>query len=353
MSSDVPPWWENPRRASVVWPARIDPAGVSGPTRGQARRSRWRASSRGHHVPADVERTPEQRIAEARPLLPRPFAAVTGWAALRWLGSAWLDGSGPRRDELLDVEVVTGGLHARSQHGFAISEERLSWSDLIEVDGLRITRPERSVCFMMRYASSVREAVRVLDLAAYNDLVSIAEVRDYADGLGGWTGMPQLRAALELADENAWSPREVDLRLIWELDAGLPRPLCNMPVFDRRGNLIGTPDVLDIANGVVGEYDGALHLEGAQRTRDVRREALFRGHDLEYVTMLSSDLPDPSGVVDRILSAHRRASRHGNQERAWSIEPPPWWTPTVTVGQRRALTARQRERFLAIRRRAA
>ncbi|WP_147384791.1 hypothetical protein [Nocardioides cavernaquae] len=304
-------------------------------------------------MPADVEVTPEQRIAEARPLLPRPFAAVTGWAALRWLGSAWLDGSGRRPDEELDVQLVTGGLHARPQQGFAISEERLSWTDLIDVDGLRITRPVRSVCFLMRYAAGVREAVRALDLAAYNDLVSIAEVRKYADGLGGWTGMPQLRAALELADENAWSPREVDLRLIWELDAGLPRPLCNVPIFDLRGNLIGAPDVLDLEAGVVGEYDGALHLEGAQRTRDVRREALFRGHGLEYVTMLSSDLPDPSGVVGRILAAHRRASRHDKGERTWTVQPPAWWTPTLTVDQRRALTTSQRERFLSIRRRAA
>jgi len=353
MSADKPPWWENPRRTSVVWPTRIDPDGETGPTRHQARRSRWRPTSHGFYVPAHVEVTPEQRIAEAHPLLPRPFAAVTGWAALRWLGSAWLDGSGRAADELLDVQIVTGGFHARRQRGFEISEERLNWRDLIDVDGLRITSPVRSVCFLMRYAASVREAVRVLDLAAYNDLVSIAEVRAYAEGLGGWTGMPQLRAALELADENAWSPREVDLRLIWELDAGLNRPLCNRPIFDLRGNLIGAADVLDVENGIVGEYDGSLHLEGAQRARDVRREARFRSHGLEYVTMLNSDLSDPSGVVERTLSARQRARRSAQGERAWTVRPPPWWTPTLTVDQRRALTQSQRERLLAIRRRAA
>ena len=40
-----------------------------------------------------------------------------------------------------------------------------------------------------------------------------------------------------------------------------PRPLCNVPVFDRFGQHIGTPDLLDPVAGVVGEYDGALHLE--------------------------------------------------------------------------------------------
>ena len=55
------------------------------------------------------------------------------------------------------------------------------------------------------------------------------------------------------------------MRLVWELDAGHPRPLCNVPLFDRHGRHLATPDLVDPGAGVVGEYDGAVHLTGAQR----------------------------------------------------------------------------------------
>ncbi len=65
------------------------------------------------------------------------------------------------------------------------------------------------------------------------------------------------------------------MRMIWVVDAGLPRPLCNMPIFDRHGRHIGTPDLLDPVAGVVGEYDGALHLAGEQRAaRRTPRQAV-------------------------------------------------------------------------------
>jgi hypothetical protein len=354
MTANLPSWWANPARATVTWPGQLDSTGMTGPTRGQAQRGLWRRTSHGWYVRSAVPVTVEQRIAEARPLLLDESAAVTGWAALRWLGAAWSDGTAPDGQRPLDVDVVTNGRHARPHRGFRISAARLPQpGGAGVVDGLRITSPVRAVCFQMQNALDLRRAVEQIDVAAYNDLVSIAEVAEHVSKLTGRRGVRQCRAAVELATENAWSPREVGFRLVWELDAGLPRPLCNVPLFDRGGNLIGTPDLLDLEAGVVGEYDGALHLQGAQRARDVRREALFRNHGLEYVTMLAGDLPDPSGVVRRIHEARSRARFSTPDERTWTEKPPPWWTPTGTVAQRRALTDLQRKRFLGSRLRAA
>ncbi|MFD0806573.1 hypothetical protein ACFQ0K_10795 [Nocardioides caeni] len=58
--------WEQPR-PGLVRPVRLDPSGVRGPTRGQARnRSRYRRSSFGFYVPATADRgNVEQRIVEA------------------------------------------------------------------------------------------------------------------------------------------------------------------------------------------------------------------------------------------------------------------------------------------------
>jgi hypothetical protein len=289
---------------------------------------------------------PEQRIVEASVVLPR-FGGVTGWAALRWAGGVWFDGTTGGGRDLRVVTLATGYADVLNQPGIQISQERLGPTELMVTDGLSVTSHVRSVCFEMRYASSTRAAVEVLDMAAYSDLVSIDEVTCYALHHSGWTGIPQCRDALALADESSWSPRETRMRLIWILDAGLPPPLCNTPVFDERGRHVGTPDILDPAAGVVGEYDGSLHLEGTQRRRDRAREEAFRSLGLEYFTVMKGD-PTPL-VVSRMLTTRARAKFLAEDTRLWTIESPAWWIPTRTVAQRRALESWQRERWLGTR----
>jgi hypothetical protein len=300
-------------------------------------------------VPANVPAQTQQRIVEAAPLLPS-YGGVTGWAALHWLHCRWFeglkrDGATPRR-----VCLATGDIHVREQPGVAICEEKLDPRDLIVVDGLRITTPLRSVLFEMRYAPSDRLAVVALDMAMFSDAVSTAEVAAYAAAHSSWTGIPQGRDAIPHSDENAWSPQEVLMRLTWTLDAGRPRPLCNVPIFDGSGHHLGTPDLLDPEAGIVGEYDGALHLLGQQRARDVRREHAFRSAGLEYVTMLAADNTDPSDFIGRLRGAYDRAGYAPESRRQWTIAPPPWWIPTLTVADRRALDDRQRQRLLGHRR---
>ena len=134
------------------------------------------------------------------------------------------------------------------------------------------------------------------------------------------------------------------------MDAGLPRGLCNRPVFDRSGRHLGTPDLVDPVAGVVGEYDGALHFTGRQRATDLRREADYRSVGLEYVTMVGADRHDPSAFVRRLHAAYARAPRTPESVRAWTLEPPPWWVSTATVAARRRLDERQRTGFLRYRR---
>ena len=339
-------------RPGLVSPVRIDPTGVDGPTLNQVRSKRWRRTSWGLHVPAEVELTVEQRIIEAAALLPPGSGAVTGWAALRWEGAGWFGG------ELADgsprpVDLATRR-KLRPRAGIQLCEEGIIPDELHLVDGLLVTQPVRSVAYAMRHATCPREAVIIFDMAAYADLVSFAEMVAYAGlaprlGLSSWLGMPQYRKAVVLGSENAWSPQEVTMRLIWVLDAGLPTPLANQPVFDLSGHHIGTPDLLDVEAGVVGEYDGALHLEGTRRRADRQREERFRDAGLEYFTMMAGDSSRPAVVAERMVAARRRARWSGPDTRRWTVDPPPWWTPTTTVDQRRALTDEQRSRFLRYR----
>lgn len=324
----------------VTVPVRRDPSGRAGPTKGQARGPNWRCTSYGYYVPSSVDGARvEQRIVEAARVLPA-YGAVTGWAALAWRGGRWFTGAAADASPLpVPLAMVDG---VRPQSGIRVCSERLAPDDLTVVDGLPVTTAVRSVCFEMRYARSLESAVAVLDMAAYDDLVSVAELARYAAAHAGWTGIPQCRDAALLADENAWSPQETSMRLAWR-ESRLGVPLANRPVFDRGGRLLGTPDLIDPAAGVVGEYDGRHHLQHEQRVGDVDREERFRSRGLEVVTMLGADR---EGFIRRLVAAYRRA--HGRAP-TWTLEQPAWWTDTSDVAARRALPPDLRHRLLRYR----
>lgn len=343
-STDFRPPEFHPRRPGLVRPVPIDPTGGSGPTRRQVRRRGWRRTGPGLYLPAHIDGTGlGQRLVEIGTALPAE-SALTGWAALHWLGVRWADGTRPD-GSALPVPILVPNHRTCARPGILITAEKFGLGAIRTIDGLPITSPLRSVCFEARYARNVTQAVRWLDITLASDLISLDELRAYLPQLTAWTGIPQLREAAALADENVWSPMETELRLQWVLALGLGDVVTNRPVFDLEGRFIGTPDVLDVAAGLVGEYDGDLHLAGEQRATDIRREGLFRRIGLEYVTMTAADRRDPADFLRRTLDAIARAERTPGPRR-WTIDPPAWWTPTHTVAARRALTAAQRDRYL-------
>jgi hypothetical protein len=328
-------------RPGLVRPVPVDHDGKVGPTRGQVAGKGWRRTSRGHYLPARfAAETPEQRIVEAAVTL-GVHDAVTGWAALRWLGAAEFDGV--ELDLELPVPLLVDDHRLDPPPGAFITAERRQRDDRRVVDGLPVTHPLRSVCFEMRFAPTLVAAVKIFDMAAQSDLVSKREAETYVRRLSGWTGVGRCREAIALGDENTWSRMETEMRLLWR-EIGLVDVVSNRPVFDAAGNHIGTPDLLDLDHGVVGEYDGSLHLEGKQRAKDIRREGAFRRLGLEYVTMVAADRRDPADFLRRTWDACRRAGRDRSDR--WTVTPPAWWIATTTVEQRRALTSEQRSRTL-------
>lgn len=207
-----------------------------------------------------------------------PHDAVTGWAALRWLGAEAFDGleawtnSGQHLDRERPVPLLVDDHRLDPPRGTFITAERRQLDDRRVGDGLPVTHPLRSVCFEMRFASTLVEAVKIFDAAAQSDLISKQEAETYVGRLSGWTGVGRCREAIALGDENTWSRMETEMRLLWR-DIGLIDVVTNHPVFDAAGSHIGTPDLLDLDHGVVGEYDGALHLTDEQRSRFLHRRA--------------------------------------------------------------------------------
>jgi hypothetical protein len=292
-----------------------------------------------------VELTPEQRIVEGAAVL-RKDEAVTGWAGLRWLGGAWFDGTDGYSSSH-DVPLLARRDRA-APPGASISQEFLHPDQIVVVDTVPVTVEVRSVVHEMRYASTLGDAVTALDMACYSDLVSIAEVAAYVTSLGPVTGVQQARDALLLADENSWSPRETKMRGVWRR-AGITGALCNRPVFTLDGRHVGTPDLIQPDVGLIGQYNGSDHISLAGTANDVKKDAAYRDHGLETVTMLVTDWSDVDDYTARLLAAARRAAR-ASTERTWTLERPPWWRATHTVALRRSLDDHLRSRFLRYRR---
>lgn len=295
-----------------------------------------------------VEQDAQQRIVEAAARLPA-HGAVTGWAALCWSGGRWFDGTGPGSTPRPPT-VALGSRHSlRPDGNVRVSQELVPVGEFRRVRGLRLTSPLWSVAFEMRHARTDDDAVVAFEMAAYDDLVSVAELASFVDSaLWIRKGVQRVRDLLPMLEENSWSPTEPLMRRTWQAN-GFGRPRANCPVFDLAGRFVGTPDLLDVDAGVYGMYDGGLHLAGAVRHVDVGKEAAYRALGLEGVTMMSGDLADRAPFVQRLHEAYGRAGRRLGEDRRWLPGLPAWWKPTFTVEQRRALSAYERSRVLRYR----
>lgn len=313
----------------------LDPTGVTGPTRGEARSRKWRRTTRGFYVPAHVDSTVvEQRILEQSMLLPE-FGAVTGWAACRLRRAAFFDGLLPDGFTQIPVLLLIGPLgQLRPHEGVSLSRERVLHSEIVVVHGIRCARLDRALFDEMRRVGDLREAVVAMDMMAAAELLSVGQMRGYVLEHPGWTGVPRVREALDLASEASRSPNETRLRLIWQLDAGLPRPLVNQPVFTRGGRLIGYPDLLDPIAGVVGEYDGADHRGARRHSKDVAREEDLRRAGLEYFKVTGPDMGHVSRIVSRMHSTRSRALWLPPERRAWTLDLPAGWEKPLTLDQK-------------------
>jgi hypothetical protein len=273
-------------------------------------------------VPTTVEQNVvEQRILEQAGRL-RGHGAVSAWAALRWRGAAYFTG----RDEDgsdLPVPLVLGPFHRRPDPRVTLTNEQLFPDEIDVVAGVRCMAAARALFDEVRRVarSSVREAVVVADMTAAARLITIPEFAEYTAARASWTGVPLAREVAALAVDGSWSPQESRMRLVWVLDAELPTPLCNHPVYDLSGRLIGIPDLFDPIAGLSGEYNGAAHRSAERHRRDVAREADFRDHGIECVTVVAGELRDRHHVARRLRHARARSRFAAPEHRNWTLTP--------------------------------
>ncbi len=285
-------------------------------------------------VPAHVDSAlPEQRVLEQAARL-HSGGAVTGWAACRLHGATFFDGlltDGRTRVPVLLFPGLRRRLKDTSES--RISRDRMFPNEVVIRHTMPCAAPRRALFDEMRYLSSVREAVVAMDMMAAAEQVSLSQMLVYVEDHPAWRGVEQVRRALPLASEDSRSPNETRMRLIWQLDAGLARPLVNQPVFTRDERLLGYPDLLDVEAGVVGEFDGADHRSGIRHSHDVAREDGFRDVGLEYFKVTGPDIGRRGLVTDRMLASRERALFLPRERQAWTLEPPSWWRPEPALDE--------------------
>ncbi len=248
-----------------------------------------------------------------------PAAALTGWASARMHGAAFLDGRAGRA--VLPVPVaLPPGCHQRPRPGVRFLEQPVQ--EVVVVHGIRCVAIVPAVFDAMRLRTDLRDAVVDLDMTAAARLLTVTDLRQHLDSRTSWRGVPGVpvvREAVTYASDRSASPPETRLRLVWVIDAELPPPLVNVPVYDRRGRLLGVPDLLDPDAGLVVEYDGDDHRDPGRHSDDVDREAGFRGVGLEVTRVTGRDLRRTPELVRRLRTARRRARFEPEAQRQWVI----------------------------------
>jgi hypothetical protein len=326
-----------------VVPVKVDATGVTGPRRADVRRGGWRLTSRHLYVPEGaVVDQPAQRIVEAASRLPEG-AAVTGWAALHLAGARWFEGD-EADGRLLPVPLALGPHGRRPKDPATVfwREQLLPWQ-IEDRRGIPCRTVEAAVFDEMRRIRSVRHAVQVLEMAMFAELTSIRRFADYlaTRNRRKWVGIA--REAISLAQEGPESPQETYLRLVWVLDAELPRPLANVNVYGVDGRFLGRADLLAPEAGLVIEYDGAHHRRPEVARGDASRIARFRDHGLDVVTVVEGEIPHRENLASQLHSRWRQgmaARRPCN----WTLTPPPGVLPPLSLDRRldlRELLARE------------
>jgi hypothetical protein len=208
----------------------------------------------------------------------------------------WIDAARPAA--IIDT-------NRRREAGVQVWEERINDDEIAVVDGMRITTAARTALdFGRRYPLGV--AVAAVDALAQATELKLADVELLIDRYTGRRGIKAARAALELVDGGAQSPKETWLRLLL-IKAGFPRPQTQIVVRNEWGWAEAYLDMgwEDIKVGV--EYEGGQHQTSRCHYRkDIRRlETVERHYGWILVRVVAED--HPADILRRVGEA--RASR--------------------------------------------
>jgi hypothetical protein len=256
-------------------PFRVSREGAIGLNRYRVRMllrdHRIRPLFRGVYVDTGVPDTRDLRCFGLTLVLP-PHGVICHSSAAWALG---IDAFQPKDRFLLTPQCMVPHGSSRSRYlGVRCIQGYLRDSDVVVINGLRLTTPSRTTVDLMR---TLRRpyALSVADAMVRAELVTIAQLAKRVRRLKHYPGIIQARDLLRLIDPRAESPGESWLRLRL-VDAGFPFPRPQYEVIDHRGRVIARIDLAYPEINLAMEYDGAaFHSHDEDRSHDEGRRDLL------------------------------------------------------------------------------
>jgi hypothetical protein len=185
---------------------------------------------------------------------------VSGVAASAIHGAQWVDDDVP-------VELIWNC--TRPPRGIVTRNERITDDEISWAGQLPVATSARTAFDLGRYLPRGQATAR-MDALTRATPFSTEEVLLLAKKYRGSRGVRRLKEVLPLVDGGAASPRESALRLLF-IDAGLPKPTTQIPIFDHSGRLLRTVDMGWEEFMVAAEYDGDQHrTDRPQYVKDLR-----------------------------------------------------------------------------------
>ena len=226
---------------------------------------------------------------------------LAGFSAAALHGARWIDPGRPAT--IIDT-------NRRRAVGVQVWEERIDADEIGLVDGMRVTTPARTALDLARrYPTDV--AVAAIDALAQAVELKLPDIELLVERYQGRRGMKAARAALQLVDGGAQSPKETWLRLLL-LRAGFPRPQTQIAVRNEWGWAGAYLDMGWEDIKVAVEYDGDQHRSSrAQYVKDIHRLEMLEHKGWIVVRVVAEDRPED--IIRRVRQA--RARRTGGTAR--------------------------------------
>ncbi|HEX2362601.1 MAG TPA: type IV toxin-antitoxin system AbiEi family antitoxin domain-containing protein [Jiangellaceae bacterium] len=220
--------------------------------------------------------------------------------------------------DLSRVHVTRSDLHSpRIEGGVHHHAGTLTGNDLVPIDGIEVTPPDRTaidVALMGGFERGVVVADAALRMLGGDKDALLRRL----DAVRDWSGARNAGRVAEFADGLAESVGESRNRVVFEL-ARLPRPRLQVVIVDpTSGRIIARVDFLFEEERTIGEFDGRLKYRAepsggltAEEVvwREKRREDALRDLGFEVARSIWADLRQPSVIVDRYLRCFQRAAK--------------------------------------------
>jgi hypothetical protein len=252
--------------------------------------SRYTRLFRDVYVSPDTPVTAALR-AKAGWLWAKRQGVVAGFAAAALHGSKWVD-------DTTTVELIHENRHRLP--GLSTRGDRIGEDEIVVVDGIPVTSPTRTALDLGCWYPTTSGVAAIDSLARATD-IKVADVELLAQRYPGRRGIARARLAISLFDPGAQSPKETWLRLVL-VQAGLPRPQTQIPVFDEFGSAIAYLDMGWEDVKVAVEYDGDQHRsDRSQYNWDIRRLERLQYLGWILIRVVAGDRP--ADIVRRVRTA--------------------------------------------------